>query len=155
MHSPPLLSNCLPPAHGLAFLSLPFSRPCRRPMSSPCFAPIPQSQLVLTSFLRRLATSAHTLAKNHSVAHSPHAKSGFPALTNSPVMRGYTATIIVRPLPAGPVKRTRCLYPLLMAGMMRTPLSPGESPKRRLGAEQTATMRCVLDIPRLALPLTF
>jgi hypothetical protein len=109
-----------------------------------------QSQLVLTSFLRRLATSAHTLAKNHSAAHSPHAKSGFPALMNSPVMHGYTATIIVRPLPAGPVKRTRCLYPLLMAGMRRTPLSPGESPKRKLGAEQTATMRCVLDIPGLA-----
>jgi hypothetical protein len=38
-----------------------------------------------------------------------------------------------------------------MAGMMRMALSPEESRKRRLGAEQTATMRCVLDISGLAL----
>jgi len=125
-------------------------RPCRRPMPSPALRPL-SSQHLLTSSLSRLATSARTLAKNHSVARSPHAKSDFPALTNSPVMRAYTATIIARPLPAGPVKRTRCRYPLLMAGMMRMPLSPGESRKRRLGAEQTATMRCVLDISGLAL----
>ena len=66
-------------------------------------------------------------------------------------MRGYTVTITVRPLLAGLVKRTRRLYPLLMAGTMRMLLSPGELRKRRLGAEQTATMRCVLSISILAL----
>lgn len=61
-------------------------------------------------------------------------------------MRGYTVTITVRLRLACLVKRTRrlYLYPPLMAGTMRMLLSPGELRKRKLGAEQTATMRCVL-----------
>ena len=108
-------------------------------------------QLLTPPPFHRLATFARIQAKNHSVAHSPHAKSVSPALTSSLVMRAYTVTITVRLLLAGLVKRTRRLYPLLMAGMMRMLLSPGELRKRRLGAEQIATMRCVPSISSLAL----
>ena len=123
---------------------------CRRRMPSPALRPLSRQSLLIPLHFFRLATFARTLAKNHSVAHSQHAKNVFPALTSSLVMREYTVTITARPLPAVPVKRTRRLYPLLMAGMMRMLLSPGESRKRRLGAEQTATTRCVrssLDLP--------
>jgi hypothetical protein len=109
----------------------------------PCLRPLSRQSLLIPLPFFRLATFARTPAKNHSVVHSQHAKNVFPALTSSLVTRGYTVTITARPLPAVPVKRTRRLYPLLMAGMMRMQLSPGESRKRRLGAEQTATMRCV------------
>jgi len=141
-------------------LVLPSSmRACRQPLSlrprrchmpSPVLRPV-DSTNAHTSPFPRLVTSARIQAKNHSVAHSPHAKSVSPAPTSSLVMRGYTVTITVRPLLAGLVKRTRRLYPLLMAGTMRMLLSPGELRKRRLGAEQTATMRCVLSISILAL----
>ena len=66
-------------------------------------------------------------------------------------MRAYTVMITAQPLLAALVKRTRRLCPPLMAGMMRMLLSPGELQKRRLGAEQIATMRCVLGISSLAL----
>lgn len=95
----------------------------------------------------RLATFAHIPEKSHSVVHSPHAKSASRAQMNSPVMRGYTATITAqRPL-AGPAKKARRL--LQMVGMRRTLLSPKELPKRRPGAEQTVMMRCVYVEPSL------
>jgi len=124
-------------------------RPCPSHMPSPVLRPV--NPTITYAFLfHRLATFARIQAKNHSVAHSPHAKSGSPARTSSLVMRAYTATITAPLLLAGLVKRTRRPYPLLMAGTMMMLLSPGELRKRRLGAEQTATMRCVLSISSLA-----
>jgi hypothetical protein len=99
----------------------------------------------------RLATFARIQEKNHFVAHSPHAKSAFPAQTNSPVMHGYTVTITAQQPLLVPAKKTRCLCPLQMAGMMRISLSPRESLKRRPGAEQTVMTRCVYVEPSFIL----
>ena len=125
-------------------------RPCRSHMPSLVLRPVNATVAYHFPF-HRPATFARIQAKNHSVAHSPHAKSVSPALTSSLVMRAYTVTITARPLLAALVKRTRRLCPPLMDGMMRMLLSPGELRKRRLGAEQIATMRCVLSISSLAL----
>jgi hypothetical protein len=136
-------------SHRLLFLSFSLHPPCPSRMPSPVSCPVTNNHLRL-SLSCRLATFARIQAKNHSVARSPHARSGSPALTSSLVMRAYTATITAPLLLAGLVKKTRCPYPLLMAGTMMMPHSPGEPRKRRLGAEQTATMRCVLRISSLA-----
>jgi hypothetical protein len=116
----------------------------------------PPAQQLLTSISpRRLATSVRIQEKSHSAAHSPHAKSAFPAQTNSPVMRGYTATITAQQPRAHPAKKTRRLCPSQMAGMMKILLSPRESPKRRLGAEQTVMTRCVHVDPSFILLMTY
>jgi hypothetical protein len=65
-------------------------------------------------------------------------------------MRGYTVTITAQPSPVGPVKKARCLSPLQMVGMRRTSLSPKVLLKRRPGAEQTVTTRCVHVQPSLS-----
>ena len=101
--------------------------------------------------LGRLATFVRILEKSHFVARSPHAKSAFPAQTNSPVMPGYTATITAQQPRAHPAKKTRHLSPSQIAGMMRILPSPRESPKRRLGVEQTVMTRCVHVDPSFTL----
>ena len=93
--------------------------------------------------LRRLATFVRIQEKSRFVARSPHAKSAFPAQTNSPVMPGYTATITAQQPRAHPAKKTRRLSPSQMAGMMRIFHFPRESPKRRPGVEQTVMTRYV------------
>ena len=95
----------------------------------------------------RLATFARIQEKNHSVVHSPHAKSASLAQTNSPAMRGYTVTITAQPSPAGLAKKARCLCPLQMVGMRKTLLSPRVLLKRRPAAEQTVMTRCVMSCP--------
>ena len=107
--------------------------------------PLPLSVQQLLTFISlcRLATFVRIQEKSRSVVHSPHAKSAFPAQTNSPVMRGYTATITAQQLRAHPAKKTRRLCPSQMVGMMRILLSPRVSLKRRPGAEQTVMTRCV------------
>ena len=101
---------------------------------------------------RRLATFARIQEKNHSVVHSPHAKSASPVQTNSPATPGYTAMIIAQPPLVGPAQKARCLCQ--MVGMRRTLLFPKELLKRRPGAEQTVMTRCVLCRALLTLPNT-
>jgi hypothetical protein len=98
----------------------------------------------------RLATSAHTQEKSLSVAHSQLAKNAFPDQMNSHVTQGYIVmTIAHRALPYLVKKAKR---PLLqqIPGMMKIQLLPGESQRRRLGAEQTVMTRCVSVAPASA-----
>jgi hypothetical protein len=106
--------------------------------------------------LRRLATFVRILEKSRFVARFPHAKSAFPAQTNSPVMPGYTAMITAQQPRAHPAKKARRLSPSQMPGMMRISPSPRESQKRRLGVEQTVMTRCVyVDISFILLMSCF
>ena len=155
--------KCPYPLCGRAFsrlehqVCIPTLRATRHPCLSPSSSrhmpspppPALRSTLTHISLSRpRLATFARILEKNHFVVHSLHAKNAFPAQTNSPVTRGYTAMTTAQQPRADPAKKIRCHYPLRMDGMMRI---SRESLKRRPGAEQTVMTRCV-DIEPLLYP---